>query len=139
MYKKIMVPVDLEHVEKIEKALDTAAELARIYDIPVCYVAVHGRVPNRVATSPEKFDAELSMFAHEQRDKYEIETACKSVTSVDVPVELDDKLIGAVDEVEADLVVMASHVPGVADHLHLLSSNAAKIVKNTSVSVFVVR
>ncbi|MCA1779834.1 MAG: universal stress protein, partial [Xanthomonadaceae bacterium] len=118
MYKKIMVPVDLEHVEEMKKALDTAAELARIYDIPVCYVAVHGTVPNRVAKSPEKFDAELNMFAHEQRDKYAIETACKSVVSSDVPAELDDKLIDAVDDVEADLVVMASHVPGVADHLH---------------------
>ncbi|MFO7763692.1 MAG: universal stress protein [Wenzhouxiangellaceae bacterium] len=139
MYKKIMVPVDLEHTEKIEKALDGAAELAKSYDLPVCYVAVTGRVPNRVAPSPEKFEAELNMFAREQADKHGIKTECKAVPSVDVPVELDDKLLEAIDDVGADLVVMASHIPGVADKLHLISSNAAYMVKHSDVSIFVVR
>lgn len=139
MYKKIMVPVDLEHIEKIEKALDGAAELAKSYDLPVCYVAVMGRVPNRVAPSPEKFEAELNMFAREQGDKHGITTECKAVPSVDVPVELDDKLLEAIDDVGADLVVMASHIPGVADKLHLISSNAAYMVKHSEVSIFVVR
>ncbi|MBS3743130.1 MAG: universal stress protein [Wenzhouxiangellaceae bacterium] len=139
MYKKIMVPVDLEHTEKIEKALDGAAELAKSYDLPVCYVAVMGRVPNRVAPSPEKFEAELNMFAREQGDKHGIKTECKAVPSVDVPVELDDKLLEAIDDVGADLVVMASHIPGVADKLHLISSNAAYMVKHSEVSIFVVR
>ena len=139
MYNKIMVPVDLEHTERIEKALHGAAELAKSYDVPVCYVAIMGRAPNRVAPSPEKFEAELNMFAREQADKYGIETECKAVPSVDVPVELDDKLIGAVDEVGADLIVMASHIPGIADKLHLISSNAAYMVKHSSVSIFVVR
>ncbi|MEX2499430.1 MAG: universal stress protein [Wenzhouxiangellaceae bacterium] len=139
MYNKIMVPVDLEHIEKIDKALHGAAELARSYDVPVCYVAVMGRAPNKVAASPEKFEAELNMFAREQADKYGIETECKAVPSVDVPVELDDKLLEAIDDVGADLVVMASHVPGVADKLHLIGSNAAYMVKHSDASIFVVR
>lgn len=139
MYNKIMVPVDLEHIEKIDKALHGAAELARSYDVPVCYVAVMGRVPNKVAPSPEKFEAELNMFAREQADKYGIETESKAVPSVDVPVELDDKLLEAIDDVGADLVVMASHVPGVADKLHLIGSNAAYMVKHSDASIFVVR
>jgi len=139
MYNKIMVPVDLEHVDKIEKALDGAAELATSYDVPVCYVAVMGRVPNRVASSPEKFEAELNMFMREQADKYGIKTECKAIPSADVTVELDDKLLEAIDEVGADLVVMASHVPGIADKLHLISSNAAYMVKHSEVSIFVVR
>lgn len=139
MYKKIMVPVDLEHVEKIERSLSTAANLARVYEIPVCYVAVTGRVPNRVAPTPEKFEVELNMFAREQADRFGIETSCKVKPSVDVPVELDDKLLEAIEDTEADLVVMASHIPDVPDRLHLISSNAAYIVKHSSVSVFVVR
>ena len=139
MYSKIMVPVDLGHVEKIEKSLSTAAYLARSYDAPVCYVAVTGRVPNRVAPTPEKFEVELNMFAREQADRFEIETSCKVKPSVDVPVELDDKLLEAIEETGADLVVMASHVPDVPDRLHLMSSNAAYIVKHAEVSVFVVR
>jgi len=139
MYNKIMVPVDLEHVDKLEKALQSASELAKSYGAPVCYVAVTGGVPNRVAPSPEKFEVELNMFAREQADKYDIETECKAVHSVDVAVELDDKLLEAIDAVGADLVVMASHIPGVADKLHLISSNAAYMVKHSDVSIFVVR
>jgi len=139
MYKKIMVPVDLQHVEKIDKSLSTAADLAQAWDATVCYVAVAGRVPNRVAPSPEKFEVEMNMFAREQGERFGIETEYRVVSSVDVPVELDDKLLGAIDEVGADLVVMASHVPDVPDKLHLMSSNAAWIVRHSEVSVFVVR
>ena len=139
MYNKIMVPVDLAHVEKIERSLSIAAKLARLWEVPVCYVAVTGRVPNRVAPTPEKFKVELNMFAREQADRFGIETACKVKESVDVPVELDDKLLEAIDETGADLVVMASHIPDVPDRLHLMSSNAGYIVKHAKVSVFVVR
>lgn len=139
MYRKIMVPVDLQHVEKIDKSLSTAADLARLWKATVCYVAVSGQVPNRVAPNPEKFEVEMDMFAREQRERFGIETEYRVVSSVDLPVELDDKLLGAVEEVGADLVVMASHVPGVADRLHLMSSNSAYIVRHSNVSVFVVR
>jgi len=40
MYQKIMVPVDLAHVERLGKALGTATDLAKHYGIPVCYVGV---------------------------------------------------------------------------------------------------
>lgn len=139
MYKKIMVPVDLEHVDKIEKALHGAAELASSYDAPVCYVAVMGQTPSRVASRPEEFEAELDRFATEQGEKYGIQVESRAISSVDVPAELDDKLIEAVHEIGADLVVMASHVPGIPDKLRLISSNAAYMVKHSDVSIFVVR
>jgi nucleotide-binding universal stress UspA family protein len=139
MFTKIMVPVDLEHADKLDKSLRAAADLARSYDAQVCFVAVSGKVPNRVAPTPEKFAAELDMFAREQGDRLGVETASLAKSSVDPAVELDDKLLEAIDETGADLVVMASHVPGVADKLHLISSNAAWIVKHADVSVFVVR
>jgi nucleotide-binding universal stress UspA family protein len=68
-----------------------------------------------------------------------VESSSLAKSSVDPAVELDDKLLEAIEETDADLVVMASHVPGVADRLHLISSNAAWIVKHADVSVFVVR
>jgi len=139
MFTRILVPVDLEHVEKLEKCLQVAAELARSHDAEICFVAVSGKVPNRVAPSPEKFAAELDMFAREQGDRLGAAASALAKSSVDVAVELDDKLLEAIDETDADLVVMASHVPGVADRLHLVSSNAAWIVKHADVSVFVVR
>jgi nucleotide-binding universal stress UspA family protein len=139
MYSRIMVPVDLEHADKLGRTLDTAGDIARLYGATLCFVAVSGKVPNRVAPTPEKFEAELNMFAREQGDRLGVGTSSLVKSSVDVPAELDDKLLEALDEVDADLIVMASHIPGVADRLHLISSNAAWIVKHADVSVFVVR
>ncbi len=119
--------------------LAAAADLARHYSAELWYVAVTGKVPNRVAKSPERFAAELDSFAAERRRELGLDIHARSISSVDVVVELDDTLLAAAKEIEADLIVMASHLPGVPDRLHLISSNAAYIVRHSSVSVFVVR
>ncbi|MEX1197507.1 MAG: universal stress protein [Pseudohongiellaceae bacterium] len=139
MYRRIMVPVDLEHVDHMEKALHGAAELATSYSVPVCYVAVAGRAPNEVAATPEQFARALEQFARDQADAHGIETSSLTMSSVDVPAELDHKLLEAIRTTGSDLVVMASHSPGVSDRLHLIGSNAAWLVRHTDVSVFVVR
>lgn len=139
MYRKIMVPVDLEHVDHMEKALHGAAELARSYSVPVCYVAVAGRTPNEVASTPEQFAEAMEEFARDQADAHGIDTASLTLSSVDVPAELDQKLLEAISTTGADLVVMASHMPGLPDRLHLIGSNAAWLIRHTDVSIFVVR
>lgn len=139
MYHKIMVPVDLEHITQMEKALHGAAELATSYSVPVCYVAVAGRAPNEVAASPQAFEAALDEFARDQAVAHGIETSSLTLSSVDVPAELDRKLLEAIRDTGADLVVMASHRPGITDRLHLIGSNAAWLVRHSDVSVFVVR
>lgn len=139
MYHKIMVPVDLEHVDSMEKALHGAAELATSYLVPVVYVAVAGRAPNEIAHRPEEFEDALQRFAREQAERYGIDTSARALSSVDVPAELDQKLLEGLRETGADLIVMASHVPGISDRLHVIGSNAAWLVRHTDVSVFVVR
>lgn len=139
MYQKIMVPIDMQHVDKMEKALQTAADLANHYGAKLCYVAVSGKVPNRVAPTPEKFAEKLQEYATEQGNKLGLDIQAKAISSVDVTIELDDKLLEAAKDIGADLVVMASHIPGVPDRLHLISSNAAYIVRHSDISVFVVK
>lgn len=139
MYRRIMVPVDLQHVDKMSKALTTAADLAHRYGAELWYVAVTGKVPNRVARTPEQFAAELEHFAADQGRVLGLDVHARSISSVDVTVELDDTLLTTAAEIEADLIVMASHLPGVPDRLHLISSNAAYVVRHASISVFVVR
>ena len=139
MFSRIMVPVDLEHVDRIGRSLRVAADLARLWSARVVYVAVCGSVPNRIASDPGKFAAELDMFAREQADEYGIETEGHAIHSNDVAAELDRKLLDAIGELDADLVVMASHIPDVPDRMHLISSNASWITRHASVSVMVVR
>ncbi|SBS27242.1 Universal stress protein G [Marinomonas aquimarina] len=138
MYTKIMVPVDLGHIDRLEKALKTAADLAKTYDLPVCYVGVSSSAPSSVAHNPEEFSEMVDAFAKEQAAKYDLANVTAVSYSIPDPaVDLDETLIKAEKENGVDLVVMASHVPGLADHI--FASNAGYVAKYSKVSVLVVR
>ncbi len=138
MYQRIMVPVDLVHVERLEKALESAADLSKHYGIPVTYVAVAATTPNEIAHTPEQHARKLEEFADQQARKYGLgETAAAFYTSHDPAADLDDKLLAAIDETGSDLVVMASHIPDFPDHI--FSSNAGTVASHARVSVFVIR
>ncbi len=137
MYKHIMVPVDLAHVDKCETALAVAADLAKHFDAPVTYVAVTSNLPGAIAHNPQEFARKLAGFAEEQGVLRGHRTAAHSVVSPDPAVDLDKALAGAVDDIGADLVVMATHIPNMADML--LPSHGGALARHTEVSVFLVR
>ncbi|WMC10406.1 universal stress protein [Oceanimonas pelagia] len=138
MYQHIMIPVDLAHADRLEKALNTGADLARLYDIPVCYVGVSSSAPGEVAHNPQEFEQKLKRFASEQAARHRLrEVSSRACISPDPAVDLDRTLLKAVKASGADLVVMASHVPGLAEHL--FASNAGYVASHAEVSVLVVR
>ncbi len=137
MYKVIAVPVDLAHVDRLPKALETAANLAKAWGATLYYVGATTETPSSVAHTPKEFAAKLEQFAAERSAALGIEARAKSLVSHDPAVDLDRDLLKAFDEIGADLVVMASHIPGIKDHL--ISSNAGWIASHAKVSVFVVR
>lgn len=137
MYKQVMVPVDLAHLDQLGKALSTAADLAAHYKIPVCYVAVGSSAPSEIAQNPEEFSDKLTAFATEQGQSHGHQVSAKAYTVADPATDLDDALLKAVGEVGADLVVMASHMPTVADYIW--PSNGGKIASHAGTSVFLVR
>ncbi len=139
MYHKILVPVDLAHTDKISKALNTAIDIAKHYNATLCYVTVTNTAPSAAAHTPEELAEKLDRFALEQGKSHGIATDSKVLSTADTAVELDDRLLEAIKDTGADLVVMESHSPGIGDRLHLLHSNGANIVKHSNVSVFVVR
>jgi nucleotide-binding universal stress UspA family protein len=137
MYKKIMVPVDLRHVECLGKALATAADLSRHYKAAVQLVGVTGSAPSSVAHNPEEFAARLNDFAAAEGARYGIEFGVHAITTPDPTIDLDDTLGREAQAIGADLIVMASHVPGFAEHI--FSSNAGYLASHAEISVFVVR
>ncbi len=139
MFDKIMIPVDLQHVEKLERSLEIAATLAKEWNATVYYVTVAGRVPNRAAKSPEEHAKHLETFAAEQGEKFGISTASLTKDSTDVTIELEKKLLEAAEEIGADLIVTASHVPGISDKLHLIPSHSGELASKARCSVFVLR
>lgn len=139
MYTKILMPVDLAHTDKMPKALNTAINIARQYQARLCYVTVTNTTPSAAAHNPEELADKLAAFASEQGQAHGIDTESRVIQSADTAVELEKKLLEVIEEYGADLVVMASHTPGIGDKLHILHSNAANIVRHSDVSVFVVR
>ena len=137
MYGKIMVPVDLAHVDRLGKALDAAADLAKHFGASVCYVSVTVPMPTPVAHTPQEHAEKLARFGTEQAAKHGIETETASYTSHDPAIDLDQKLIEAARDTRSDLIVMASHVPGLPEHL--FASNAGAVASHAQISVFVIR
>lgn len=136
MFKHIMVPVDLAHPDALQSALKVAADLAVHYGARVSYVGVTGPQPSSVAHNPEEFGAKLADFAAAQKAKHGIpETAAHAVTSHDPAVEIDHVLERAVSDLDADLVIMASHIPRHFD----LGSHGGRVASHTSASVMLVR
>lgn len=139
MYSKILVPVDLAHTDKLAKALNTAIDIARHYKATLHYVTVTNRTPSSVAHNTRELEEELQRFAEEQGQDHGVDTTSSLIETPDTAVELEKRLVQAIEETGADLIVMASHTPGIGDKLHFIRSNAANLVKDTDISVFVVR
>lgn len=137
MYSKILAPVDMAHVDKLEKALQTTADLAKMYAAPVAYVGVTSPQPGPAAHTPEEFEQKLEAFAARQTAAHGHASEAHMVVAHDPAADLDHVLIDAVDEVGADLVVMASHVPGVANYVW--PTHGGQVAGHAKASVFVVR
>ncbi len=137
MYRKIMVPVDLAHIDQIDKALKTAAGLAQHYKASIVYVGVTAASPGPVAHTPQEYAEKLAKFASAQASAHGIEASAKAYTSHDPAIDLDGTLQNAVTELGADLVIMASHVPNLTDYLW--PSHGGKLATHANASVFVVR
>lgn len=137
MFSNILVPVDLDHADTLETALTVAADLARLYEASVCLAGVVSTAPGASAHNPTEYAARLNSFASDQTGKRGIGFTAKVMISHDPAVDLDDQLKQAAEEIGADLVVMASHVPGFRDHF--FSSKAGYLANHLGISVFIVR
>lgn len=137
MYKIVMVPVDLAHASRLEKALAVAGDLCRHYGAKAVYVGVTPPTPSRVARTPSQFAQKLNTFAAEQAAKYGHSASGHYVVSSDPTIDLDEALLKAAREVGADLIVMASHIPNITDYVW--PSNGGEIATHARASVLVVR
>lgn len=137
MYSKIMVPVDLEHPDGSGRALEVAADLGRHYGADVVYVAVTSSAPGPLGHTPDEKTARLQAFADTQGTEHGLAVAAHLALSHDPASDLDKALIAAIRDTGADLVVMASHMPGWADFL--TGSHGGWLASHAHSSVMVVR
>ena len=136
MYSTILVPIDMAHVAEGKANIDLAAQHAAA-GAKIILLNVVEDIPNWAAVelpaglidqSIESAQSELKAIATAAGMKMEIEvrTGHSYNTILDVAKEKD-----------ADLIIIASHRPGLQDYF--LGSTAAKVVRHASCSVLVVR
>ena len=137
MFKRIMVPIDLNHADKLEKALDVAGDLAAHYGATLVYVGVTTPAPSSIAHTPKEYGEKLAAFAAEKGKAHGADAESRAYTSHDPAIDLDETLMKAVEETGADLVVMASHIPNVTDYIW--PSNGGTVATHSDATVMVVR
>jgi len=137
MFTKIMVPIDLGHLDDLSQALAVAAQMAKSHNAEVIYVGVYGNVPTEAVPPAQEYSAKLEAFADKQAAAHGITTTSIPVFSHDPQAELASALLSAATDANADVIVMASHIPGWAEHI--FHSNAGYIASHAPISVFVVR
>lgn len=138
MYRKIMVPVDLAHIEDMSKAIKVALETARRDNAEVVFVGVTGTVPGVAAHTPEEFRAKLHGLAVVESAVGHVRATDHMVISHDPRIDLRQRLLDTVTAIDADLVVMATHRPEEGPQI-FTSSNGGFIAAHAPVSVYVIR
>ncbi len=138
MYSRILVPVDLAHVDHLSKALELAARTAKESDATLIYVDVVDAVPTMGATTEgARVADDLHAFVADQKARHGVEAVDQVTLRSDLKLNVGPDVIKAAREADCDLIVMASHVPGLKEHF--FASNAGYVASHAPMSVYVVR
>ncbi len=141
MYKKILVPIDINQESSWKTALPKAIHMAKENGAKLFLFTV---VPDfGMAVAGSFFPKDYAQKAMEHAE-YELKGVARNHVPKDVNVtcyvrhgSIYKEINKAADKLGADLIVLASHRPEDSDFL--LGPNAARIVRHARQSVFVVR
>ena len=143
MFKDILVPIDLNEESSWRKAVPVAVELARAHKRKLHLMTV-------VPSYGSSFVGSFFPADFEKKAVAETTSRLKELTDEIVPDDVPvDRIVGRgtiYEEIvkarqalgdDCDLIVMASHRPGLEDYL--IGPNAARVLRHSRVSVLVVR
>ncbi len=141
MYKNVLLPIDLNSIETQETAVEMAIQVAERFGAKLHVMAVIPSLGVGVVSSffPEDYEEKVLAAAETELQKFlnqripegiEVGHAVASGT-------IYKEVLDYAEEIEADLIVMASHRPELKDYL--IGPNAARVVRHADCSVLVVR
>ncbi len=137
MVNSIMVPIELAHTSALDSAVVTAGELAKSNNASLTLIGVTGTAPNDAAKNPHDYQTKFSAYVSEVSSRLGIPVEARALVDNDVAADLGNVLINAAEEMDVDLIVMASHVPGFIEHI--FTSNAGYVASHAKCSVYVIR
>lgn len=141
MYGSILVPIDLADKHSWRKALPTAVRLAENFESTLHLVTVLPgfTLPIVGQYFPDDFEPKLKEHAVRQLEEFAAEQVPDAVPCKTTIAEgqVYREILNTAQAVKADLIVMGSHRPELADFL--IGPNAQKVVQHAECSVMVVR
>ena len=140
MFKQILAAVDLDNSDNAEKILQIAADIANIYSARLHVLSVIGAV-----------QAVVSQHLPVGYEKMAMERTEQDLATLSANVDLDQgevtssarfgdiyrEILAQAEKSAVDLIIIGSNKPQATDFL--LGTNAARVVRHSSCSVFVVR
>ena len=136
MYKTILVPIDMSHIAEGKANIDLAAEHAAA-GASIILLNVVEEIPNWAAVELPVGLLEKSLEASQSELKA-IAAAAGLKVEVDVRTgHSHNTILEVAEEKKVDLIIIASHRPGLQDYF--LGSTASKVVRHANCSVLVVR
>jgi len=136
MYKTILVPVDIANIDKGKAMIDFAMEHAS-QGTQFILLNVVEEIPNWAAAALPQGVLEKS-----HQTSVEEMNAIAKASGIDIEVEVRmghayKTILEVAEEKAVDLIIIASHRPGLQDYF--LGSTAAKVVRHAKCSVLVTR
>ena len=137
MYRRILLAVDLDQPASWGKAMPTALALARCFDaaITLCTVVLDADAEVEAEWSAAGY-REMIETAHAKLRNLAREHEAAMATEVGLG-SVSGGILATAERVGADLIVLASHKPGMKDCL--LGANASRVMRRATCSVLVVR
>ena len=136
MYKTILVPIDMSHIAEGKANIDLAAEHAAA-GASIILLNVVEEIPNWAAVELPAGLLDKSLEASQSELKA-IAAAAGLKVEVDVRTGHSyNTILDVAEEKKVDLIIIASHRPGLQDYF--LGSTASKVVRHANCSVLVVR
>ena len=136
MFKTILLPVDVAHLDEGHKSLEVALKIMSP-DTELILFYVMEDIPNWTDLDLPANFKENSMQSARKSLESIAETTDKKIQIEVRTGHAYSTILKEAEALNADLIILASHKPGLKDYF--IGSNSTKVVSHASCSVVVVR
>jgi universal stress protein F len=136
MYKTILVPTDIAHLTEGKLTIDLAVGHASD-DTRIVLLNVVEEIPGWASVAIPKQVMQKSITDAQDQLKAAANASGRKMDLIVRTGHSYSTILDVAEEVESDLIIIASHRPGLQDYF--LGSTAAKVVRHAPCSVLIVR